>query len=62
MAKHAPMPLCKSCGEDRPSMVEVTIDGGRARRMVWHCNVCGSSWTEEPSKTDISGNHMLDGE
>jgi hypothetical protein len=39
-AKH---PLCGFCGEDQKHMVEATTDGGRARRVVYHCNTCGKS-------------------
>lgn len=37
MVTHAPEPICKFCGEDRPAMV----DKSRTR---CHCKVCGKSW------------------
>jgi hypothetical protein len=35
--KHAPEPICKFCGEDRPAMIDTS-------RTMCHCKVCGKSW------------------
>lgn len=58
MSKHAPEPLCPSCGEDRLDMVAATND---AKRVTWHCSTCGRSWRTDRDVRDVNGTQMEGG-
>lgn len=56
--KHSPEPLCPSCGEDRPHMIDARR---HPRGIEKFCNCCSHIWVVRPDVRDVNG-VMMDGE